>query len=237
MKPEQQIPAHPLWRIRLPLLLQTLVWLVPGLSCFTWGCASNPHVRVRRLENGLLQVDGPLAGPFSKPEDLAESACELMTREPGASNGLHGSEYCALHYYSPEHDAFYLSYLSDIKPSLATETKSCELPRTLNDPARKDALILGGVHTHPHNRKFSRRDLSVAARWAPTRFVEKRTGKVFDRSLWMFFRERTGECRADLYNHFTHTVSALRNGEMVPIGKVGNDAGDIQMLAGKDWLP
>jgi hypothetical protein len=217
--------------------LKLLAWLLMGLLGFALGCASNPHVRVRRMENGLLQVDGPLAGPFTKPEALAASACELMTREPGSSNGLYGSEYCALYYYSPAHGAFFLSYLSDIKTSLSTETKSCELPRTVNDPDRKDAIILGGVHTHPHNRKFSRRDLSIATHWTPTRFVDKKTGKIFDRSLLMFFRERTGECRAYLYNHFTLIVSALRDGEMVPIGKVSNDAGDIQMFDGKDWAP
>lgn len=32
-----------------------------------------------------------------------------MTRQPGASNGAYGFEYCALHYYSETEGAFFLS--------------------------------------------------------------------------------------------------------------------------------
>lgn len=208
-----------------------------GLMSASWGCAVNPHVQVHRLENGQLQVEGPLAGPFPKLEALLSGTCELMTQEPGASNGMYGSEYCALFYYSPTDKAFFLSYLSDIKSSLDSATKSCELPRFVHDDTHPDSIVLGGAHTHPHNRKFSRRDLGVTAQWNPTRFADKTTGQIFDRSLLMFFREPTGECRAYAYNNFTHIVSALRDDELVAIGRVTTDSGDLRMFEGKDWLP
>jgi hypothetical protein len=70
------------------------LWLLSEL----WGCsAPNPNVRVRRLENKLLEVDGPLAGPFKTLEELAQNACELMTSQPGACSGRYGFEYCPLH--------------------------------------------------------------------------------------------------------------------------------------------
>jgi|GEM_PF-1235869 len=212
-------------------------WVLLGLLGGAEGCASNPHVKVQRMENGLLRVEGPLAGPFPKLEALAANACELMTNEPGASNGIYGSEYCALYYYSPGEKAYFLSYLSDIKSSLDTETKNCELPRSVEDTLHPDGIVLGGIHTHPHNRRFSRRDLGITATWNPTRFTDKSTGQVFDRNLLMFFREKTGECRAYTYNNFSRLVSALREGEWVPIAKVTNDSGDLEMFEGKDWLP
>ena len=206
-----------------------------------WGCAGNPHVSVRRLDNNLLQVDGPLAGPFERVEDLAAKACELMTNEPGASNGKYGFEYCALYYYSQDGKGFFLSYLSDIRSNLDPTTKSCEIPRELNDPSREDAIILGGIHTHPHNRKFSRGDLSAAAIWQPTRIATRGGTQVFDRTLLMFIKDQavqgSGTCRAYSYNNYTRTVSALRDGQWVRIGQVYNDAGDLKMFEGKDWLP
>ena len=227
---ETNAPRRGPWPRAARVLLWALVWGVGG-------CASNPHVKVRRMENGLLRVDGPLAGPFERLEELAANACELMTNEPGASNGMYGSEYCALYYYSPSEKRYFLSYLSDIKSSLNTETKSCELPRSVDDARHPDGLVLGGAHTHPHNRRLSRRDLGITALWNPTRFTDKTTGQVFDRNLLMFFRERTGECRAYTYNNFSRRVSALRAGEWVPIAHVTNDSGDLEMDDGKDWLP
>jgi hypothetical protein len=53
----------------------------------------------------------------------------------------------------------------------------------------------------------------------------------------LFYREKTGECRAYLHNQTTRTVYALRSGQWVAIGKVFNDIGDIQMFEGQDWLP
>lgn len=212
-------------------------WLLLGLLSSTWSCATNPNVRVRRLDNGVLQVDGPLAGPYPTLEDLATNACELMTAQPGASNGRYGSEYCALYYYSQEGGGYFLSYLSDIKGRQDSVEKSCTLPRALSDPAHGDALILGGVHTHPHNRRFSPKDTSLRAHWNPTRLFDKGSGQIFDRNLLMFLREPTGECRAYSYNNFSRLVSALRQGKWVPIGRAYNDAGDVELLEGKDWLP
>ncbi|HSP79937.1 MAG TPA: hypothetical protein VLQ93_15500 [Myxococcaceae bacterium] len=209
-----------------------------GLMGVALGCTSpNPNVRVRRLQSGRLQVQGPLAGPFKTLEELAENACELMTSQPGAANGVHGFEYCALHYYSQADDAFFLSYLSDVRGRADSAEKSCSLPTELDDPNHEDALILGGNHTHPHNRQFSPRDLSVWAHWNPTRLVDKSTGRVWDRNLMLFFRESTGECRSYSYNNTTRVVSALRGGEWVAIGKVYDDFGNIRMFDGMDWLP
>ncbi|HEX5754278.1 MAG TPA: hypothetical protein VFZ09_49300 [Archangium sp.] len=211
-----------------------LLWLVGS----AWGCsAPNPHVRVRRMEDGRLQVDGPLAGPFKTSEELATNACEIMTRQPGASNGAYGFEYCALHYYSGVENAFFLSYLSDIGGTKAGGRKFCELPSVVDDPEHRESIILGGAHSHPNNRQFSRGDLSGESLWRPTRLVDKRTGRVFDRQLLLLYREKNGECRAYGYNNTTRVVSALRGGEWVAIGQVGNDAGDIRMFEGQDWLP
>ncbi len=214
-----------------------VLWLLSGLC----GCsAPNPNVRVRRLPNGFLEVDGPLAGPFRTLEELAQNACEIMTSQPGAANGLNGIEYCALHYYSPKEDAFLLSYLSDKTSGGAdweNSKKSCIIPRVLNDPAHPDALILGGDHTHPHNRQFSSLDLRVSSHWPPVRFVDPATKRVWDRQLLLFHREGTGVCLSYSYDNATRIVAALRNGRWIPIGRVYNDQGSIEMMEGMDWLP
>lgn len=215
------------WRLVLLLLMAT-----------PWGCsAPNPNVRVRRLENGRLQVKGPLAGPFRKTEELAAAACEIMTRQPGAANGVYGFEYCALHYYSDTAQAFFLSYLSDVAGNGAGGRKYCELPRFLDDPEHQDAIILGGAHSHPHNRQFSNEDVSEDQHWRPTRFVDEKTGHVWDRSLLLLFREKTGECRAYLYNNASRDLTALREGQWVKIGRVTGYYGDIELLEGQDWIP
>jgi hypothetical protein len=202
------------------------------------GCyRPNPNVRVQRLPEGRLQVEGPLAGPYKTLEALAERACSLMTQQPGASNGAYGFEYCALHYHSAAADGYFLSYLSDIGGNKRGGRKYCELPTVLDDPTHVDAVILGGAHTHPHNRQFSPEDLSVRAHWRPTRFFDQRTQRVLDRQLLMFFQETTGECRSYAYNNATRLVSSLRGGKWVPIAKVYDDEGNIQMLEGQDWLP
>jgi hypothetical protein len=128
-----------------------------------------------------------------------------------------------------------LSYLSDIKERLDTRTKSCSLPLFLNDPQHLDAIILGGDHSHPHNRQFSPKDLRIS--WHPTHAVDKTSGRVFQRELWLFFREKSGQCRICSFNLVTRVISALRDGQWEPIGQVVDDNGNIQMLEGKDWLP
>lgn len=132
-----------------------------GLLSYVGGCAVNAHVQVHRLENGLLQVKGPLAGPFVKLEDLAAGACELMTQESGASNGLYGSEYCALYYYAPTEKAFFLSYLSDIRSHLDSAVKSCELPRSIDDPGHPVASS-SGAHTRTRTAGSSRHGISAS---------------------------------------------------------------------------
>ncbi len=220
------------------MLARSRWWVLLSLVGISLGCAStNPDVRVRRLPDGRIQVEGPLAGPFNTPEQLAERACDIMTREPGASNGPHGFEYCALYYHSREENAYFLSYLSDIRGRLDPVDKTCTLPNSLHDPKHVNAIILGGAHSHPNNRAFSPRDLSAAAHWRPVRFFDEGTGRVWDRQLMVFFREKTGECRAYNYNNSTRIVSALRDGTWVPIGEVYDDMGYIRMYEGKDWLP
>jgi hypothetical protein len=211
-----------------------LIWLL----CGAWGCSStNPDVRVRRLRDGRLQVEGPLLGPFKTEEDMAEAACKRMTSQPGASNGAYGSEYCALHYYANEDEAFFLSYLSNVGGTAAGGAKYCEIPRALLDLEHKDVVILGGAHTHPHNRQFSKKDMSIRAHWLPVRFVDPSTRQIWDRQLMMFLREKTGECGAYIYNNATRVISSLREGKWVPIARAYNDDGDVEMLEGKDWLP
>jgi hypothetical protein len=161
-----------------------------------------------------------------------------MTREPGASNGNYGFEYCALNYYSPTESAYFLSYLSTFKKKLdSATTKTCSMPTVLDDPSHQDAIIVGFDHTHPHNRAFSKPDLTAWARWSTTRFYDKGSGKIWDRHLMLFHREKTGECRAYLLNASTRIVSALREGQWVPIGEVYDTDGDIRMFEGQDWLP
>lgn len=178
-----------------------------------------------------------MMGPFRTEEEMARAACERMTAQPGAANGNHGFEYCALHYYSSEDDAFFLSYLSDVGGSRGGGTKYCEVPRALLDVEHTDVVILGGAHTHPHNRAFSDKDLSARAHWPPIRFVDPTTRRVWDRQLLMFFKEKTQECRAYTYNNATRLVSSLRAGQWIPIGRVSNDVGDIEFMEGQGWLP
>lgn len=213
------------------LLLSSLLLCTPGCT------STNPDVRVRRTSDGHIEVDGPMAGPFPSLEQLAETACDRMTHEPGASNGPYGFEYCALYYFAPEENAYYLSYLSDIRGQLDPLVKTCSLPNRLQDPTHLNAIILGGAHTHPNNREPSPRDLSSAAHWKPVRFFDSSTGRVWDRQLLVFFREKTGECRAYSYNNSTRVVSALRDKKWVPIGEVYDDMGYIRMYEGQDWVP
>ena len=212
------------------------LWL--GLVGLLWSCsAPNPNVRVERMENGFLQVEGPLAGPFKKTEDLAANACELMTSQPGAANGSYGFEYCALFYYSSVDDAFFLSYLSDIGGSGPGGRKYCEVPRSIKDDSHRDAIVLGGAHSHPHSRKFSSEDVSESRHWRPTRFADGNTGRVWDRSLLLFFREANGTCGSYLYDNTSRMVVALRNGQWVAIGSASGTYGEIDMIEGQDWLP
>jgi hypothetical protein len=157
--------------------------------------------------------------------------------EPGRRNGgSDGSEYCALHYFSPNENAYYLSYLSDIKdrPN-SKDIKTCVIPLALNDPNHLDAIIIGIDHTHSHNRQFSAKDLKV--QWIPSRAIDKKDEKVFHRELWLFFREKSGDCRTYSLDLATRTVFSLRDGEWDPIGQAQEATGDIQMIQGKDWLP
>jgi hypothetical protein len=220
-------------------MFRRLCWVgVLGLLSGLWGCsAPNPNVRVRRTENGLLEVDGPLAGPFKTLEELAASACELMTSQPGASNGRYGFEYCGLYYHSTKEQGFFLSYLSDISRQLPDGTVTCDVPRALNDPAHPDTIILGYDHNHPASRNFSRRDLSDRSLWRPTRFAEKESKRIWDRKTMVFHKETSGSCSAYLYNNTTRIVSALREGDWIDIGRVYNEKGDIQMFEGMDWVP
>ena len=110
-------------------------------------------------------------------------------------------------------------------------------PRALLDVERNEVTILGGAHTHPHNRQLSKKDMSIRAHWPPLRFVDSKTRRIWDRQLLMFYREQTGECRSYIYNNSTRIVSSLRGGKWVPIARAYNDAGDIEMLEGQDWLP
>lgn len=199
--------------------------------------APSPDVRVRTLPNGQIQVAGPLAGPFKSVAELAENACEIMTRQPGAATGEFGIEYCALIYYSSTEDAYFLSYLSDIQGTRVGRTKSCWIPSSLDDPQHLDAIILGGGHNHPHNRRFSRPDMSEARRWVPTRIADGRTGKVLHRELLLFYRERAGECRTYKYDYAQRVVAALRDGLWVPIGSVIDDEGTLELYEGQDWAP
>jgi len=211
------------------------MWLVSTallLAC----SATNPHVRVRRTPEGYLQVEGPLAGPFGTLEALAQNACDIVLSQPGAMNGPYGFEYCALYYYSAKDQAFFLSYLSDLSSNYPDGTKSCTLPRSLSDASHPDAIILGGSHNHPHNRRFSAHDLSSRVRWRPTRIADS-TGKVWERSTMLFYRENSGTCSSYLFNNQTLAVSALREGQWVEIGSVYNDRGDIQLREGMGWVP
>lgn len=205
---------------------------------FHLACSStNPNLRASRMPDGSIKVEGPLAGPFQTLEELATNACEIMTSQPGASNGVYGFEYCALNYYSPKENAYFFSYLSDFRDRPDTTTKTCAMPRSLDDPLHTDAIIVGGDHEHPRNRAFSKPDLSIRANLNPTRFKDPNSEHIWDRQFMLFYREKTGECRAYMYNQSTRVVYALRNGQWVAIGKAYNDAGDLQMFEGQDWLP
>ncbi|HYO56285.1 hypothetical protein [Archangium sp.] len=207
-------------------------------SVLVLGCSgANPHVRVHRAPEGYLQVDGPLAGPYETLESLSESACEILTSEPGAMNGKYGFEYCALYYYSSQKNAFFLSYLSDFSQNFPNGTKRCTVPRSLSDPIHKDALVLGDAHNHPHNPALSEPDVQADKRWKPSRIADS-SGRVWDRSTLMFFRDKySGRCNVVFFNNRTLVISALRNRKWIEIGKVVNDQGHIQIHDGMDWLP
>lgn len=203
------------------------------LACST----PNPNVRAHRLPDGRVEVEGPLAGPFQTTEELAEKSCAIMTNQPGASSGAYGSEYCALYYYSRSSDGYFLSYLSDIKNRLDSELKTCVVPSSLKDQEHRDAIILGKAHTHSNNRRLSFNDMSVAAHWYPTKAVDGETGRIWNRGVMLFYREKTGVCSAYPYDNVTRLVMALRGGQWVAIGKAYDEQGNVEMLEGMDWLP
>ncbi|RKG73968.1 hypothetical protein D7W82_38485 [Corallococcus sp. CA049B] len=219
--------------------IQRSHWAVPwAWAALMVACSTpNPDVRVRELPDGQLQVTGPLAGPFPTVEELAGNACEIMTRQPGASSGDYGMEYCALVYYSGAEDAYYLSHLSDVQGTSVGRTKSCLVPTKLDDPRHLDAVILGRGHNHPHNRRFSQKDMGRDREWVPSRIADSRTGKVLRRHLLLFYREKAGECRAYKFDYADREVAALRGGVWVPIGSVSDDQGNIELYKGQDWTP
>ena len=209
------------------------------------GCAAqNPDVRVVRLPNGTLQVDGPLAGPFKTTEELAAHGCELMTRQPGAgaTHGKLGKEYCALHYYSQEDQAYYLTYLSDIGGDGPDGSKYCNVPKSINELNEKKPLITGPAHNHTQNRQFSPADLGATrpAGWSPvgpSRVVQPGTGQLWDRELYVFFKDLNAVCSTYRYNYATRVVSALREGKWVLIGQAEGDWGAFKPIEGAGWLP
>lgn len=208
------------------------------LLCSAWGCSSpNPNVQVRRLSDGRLEVKGPLAGPFKTSEELARYACELMTSQPRATFGQQGMEYCALGYLAQDDRSYYLSYLSDMGGDLPGGRKFCTVPAALDDPSRRAVLILIRIHTHPNNRRFSDEDLSIERGWDATRLSDKTTGQVMERYLWVLYRERTGACSIHQYNYSSRVISALREGRWLPIGKVVNATGKVELFEGRDWVP
>jgi hypothetical protein len=159
-----------------------------------------------------------------------------MTRQGGASGGSAGSEYCALNYFAPAEEAFYLSYLSDIKEAQDTRVvKTCSMPRALNDPSRLNAVITGGDHTHPDNPRFSAGDLR--GNWNPSRAADNKTGRVFQREVYVFNKRGDGKCVVYSFNYVTRIVSALRDGKWVQIGHVYDNEGNIEMFDGMDWQP
>jgi hypothetical protein len=222
-----------------------LVWFVLAGLAGAWGCTTqNPWVRVVVLDDGRLRVDGPAAGPFDTQEELAESACKLMTSQPGASSlhGKMGKEYCALWYFSREDGKYYLSYLSDIGGDRQSGVKYCTVPRALNELAQRSALILGPAHPHPHNRQLSRIDMGADLMPGETpvgisRFYDRHTGRIWDRELLAFYMELNGVCRAYSYNYTTRIVSALREGKWVQIGKAEGEYAEFKAFEGQDWLP
>jgi hypothetical protein len=202
---------------------------VPGCGAAATGIHTESARRARRSNEFFRSIHLSLAL-------LATRACEVMTNQPGASNGEYGVEYCALHYYSPSAKGFMLSSLSDIRSDPNPTSKSCELPMALDDPDHEDAIILGGAHTHPyHMGGFSPDDL--AAEWRPVRFASKNTDRVWDRELLLFLRDAKGECRAYSYNNYSRIISALRDGKWIRIGEVYDDTGNLRMDEGMGWLP
>ncbi|XXF78099.1 hypothetical protein P2318_34410 [Myxococcaceae bacterium GXIMD 01537] len=159
-----------------------------------------------------------------------------MTSQPGAAYGARGREYCALGYLPQGEEAYYLSFLSDVGGEMEGGKKFCVAPSVLDDPSHPSSLILIRLHTHPTNRRFSDGDLSSGKTW-PVRVVDERTSQVRERYLWVLFREKDGECRSYQYNYAQRIVSALREGKWVPIGRVVNEAGRVEMFEGQDWVP
>ncbi|MBZ4419322.1 hypothetical protein K8638_22860 [Myxococcus sp. RHST-1-4] len=206
--------------------------------------APNPHIKVRELDSGILEVDGPLAGPFDTSEELAAHACELLGNQPGADagHGRLGKEYCALHYFAVETQKYYLSYLSDIGGDGPDGIKHCTVPMTINAPTQKEILILGPAHSHPHNREFSAQDMGAGrpAGWSPhgvSKIQEKRTGRIWERHLYVFHKNKLGVCFSYRYNYSNRLVHALREGAWVPIGKATGKWGAFEKFEGQDWLP
>nr|WP_225937680.1 hypothetical protein [Myxococcus sp. RHSTA-1-4] len=221
----------------------TLLVLLTG--GFGWGCGTpNPLIRVVRMPNGMLRVDGPAAGPFEGTEELATHACELMTRQPGATNRRLGEEYCALSYYSIEEKAYFLSYFSDFSREDSSGVKACEVPLALNHmfngQGGKRTLILGPGHNPPHDREFSPRDMrrGRSEGWSPfgvSRFHDTWTNRVWERELFVFHREPDGACSSFKYSYATRGVYALREGRWLLIGRAEGRWGTFRPVEGRGW--
>ncbi|WP_235216859.1 hypothetical protein [Archangium violaceum] len=165
-----------------------------------------------------------------------------MSRQPGADAryGQYGKEYCALHYYSVEDAAYYLSYLSDIGGDGAGGSKYCTVPTSLHHLKEGEVIILGPGHTHSINMEMSHIDLGAGraegfSPLGPSRFFNETTKRVWDRQLYAFYRDTGGKCHAFSYNYANRVVAALREGKWIPIGKAEGYWGSFKAFDGQDW--
>ena len=104
---------------------------------------------------------------------------------------------------------------------------------------QKTLLITGPAHTHPHNRELSSVDMGSLKPegWSPvgpSRIVDPSTGKIWERELYAFFKDLNEVCFAYRYNYATRTVSALREGKWVDIGKAEGIWGTFTLAPGQD---
>jgi hypothetical protein len=198
-----------------------------------WGCANNAgnidfRLRPQRMPQGGVQYEGPMAGPYRSFTEMAETACERMSARPTAPNGIPPLGYCALFFNMPEDSRKWsFSHIAGMDGDAGGMERACALPEDPANPDDKSVLQLGGASDGP-NQHGDLKEL-----WRPTQFLNQRTATTWDYDVMVFSLEKSGKCSAYAYIAFRRDLTALRDGEWIPIGTLYTGEGVVQVLEGE----
>jgi hypothetical protein len=198
-----------------------------------WGCARSAsnidfRIRPRQMPQGGVQYEGPMAGPYDSFTEMAETACERMSARPTTPSGVPPLGYCALFFSMPEDSRKWsFSYFASLDGNAGSMERTCVLPEDPASPDDKSVLQLGGASDGPNEHEGLEGD------WRPTRLLNQRTATTWDYDVMVFTLEKPGKCSAYAYIAFRRDLTALRDGDWIPVGTLYNGEGIVQALEGR----